>query len=407
MSAGARATAWMCAAHVLSMAAFSTYPALLPRLQVEWGMSNAQAGLVGGALFAGYMACVPLLSALTDRVDARRVYLAASLTGAVGALGFAGFASGAAMAVVCQLLIGAGVAGTYMPGLKALTDAIGAGQSRPVSYYTAVFGIGIALSLVCAGYVADASGWRTAFAVAAIGPALAGAMVYLGMPKSPAAQQPGHVESLAAGFRRVIANRQARPYILCYAVHCWELFGSRSWMVAFLAFARGDASWALSPVAIAAIANLFAPPASVIGNELSIRAGRGRVIRTVMAASGLLTCTLGFVTGSPWWIVAALFFLHVTLVNGDSSSLTAGVVAAAEPGLRGTTMAVHSTFGFASGILAPLVFGAALDWAGGESQPSAWVGAFVTLGVGGVLASMVLQPGNRPSAKRGERDSSA
>jgi MFS family permease len=392
MSAAVRATAWMCAAHVLSMAAFSTYPALLPRLQAEWGMSNTQAGLVSGALFAGYMTCVPILSALTDRIDARRVYLAASLAGAAGALGFAGLASGAALAVLCQLLIGAGVAGTYMPGLKALTDAIGADQSRPVSYYTAVFGIGIAFSLACAGYVADAQGWRSAFAIAALGPAAAGAMVYLVMPES-VVTRPAPRESLVAGFRRVLSNRRARLYILGYAVHCWELFGSRSWMVAFLSFARGDAAWALSPVAIAAIANLFAPPASVLGNECSIRAGRARLIRTVMGASGLLTCTLGLVAGFPWWAVAALFFLHVTLVNGDSSSITAGVVAAAEPGLRGTTMAVHSTFGFAAGLLAPLVFGVALDWAGGESQPSAWVAGFVTLGAGGMLASVILRPG--------------
>jgi MFS family permease len=385
----------MCAAHVLSMSAFSAYPALLPRLQAEWGMSNAQAGLVSGALFAGYMTCVPVLSALTDRVDARRVYLAAGLIGAAGALGFALFANGAAMAMFCQVLIGAGVAGTYMPGLKALTDRVGAGHSRPVSFYTAVFGIGIALSLVCAGYVADGFGWRSAFAVVAVGPALAGAMVFFGLPARSAGPQAAPV-SVAAGFRRVLANREVRPFILGYAAHCWELFGSRSWMVAFLSFAQGSTSWALSPVAIAAMANLFAPPASVIGNECSLRAGRGRVIRMVMGASGLLTCTLGLVAGSPWWIVAALFFVHVTLVNGDSASLTAGVVAASEPGLRGTTMAVHSTVGFATGILAPLVFGAALDWAGGESQPSAWMAAFVTLGVGGLFAAIALKERSRP-----------
>lgn len=391
----ARATAWMCAAHVLSMTAFSSYPALLPQLQGEWNMSNAQAGLVGGALFAGYMACVPFLAALTDRVDARRVYLAATLAGVAGAVGFAVFAHGMAMGIVCQVLIGAGVAGTYMPGLKTLTDTVGAGHSRPVAFYTAVFGVGIALSLVLSGYLGEAFGWQAAFAVAAIGPALAGAMVHFGMPRR-AVTQHGVAISVASGFKRVLANRQVRPYIAGYAVHCWELFGSRSWMVAFLSFARADAAWALSPVAIAAMANLFAPPASVIGNECSIRLGRGRVIRIVMGCSGLLTCTLGLVAGSPWWIVAGLFFLHVTFVNADSSSLTAGVVAAAEPALRGTTMAVHSTFGFAAGIFAPLVFGAALDWAGGETLASAWAAAFVTLGVGGVLAAMLIRPRNVP-----------
>ncbi|HEY6721259.1 MAG TPA: MFS transporter, partial [Burkholderiales bacterium] len=74
-----RVIAWMCAAHVASMLGFSAYATLLPRLQDEWGMNNSQAGFISGMFFAGYMAAVPLLTSLTDRVDARRVYLVSSV----------------------------------------------------------------------------------------------------------------------------------------------------------------------------------------------------------------------------------------------------------------------------------------------------------------------------------------
>src|SRR5207247_10197351 len=70
-----RVIAWMCAAHVASMAGFSTYATLLPRLQHAWSLNNSQAGFISGAFFAGYMAAVPLLTSLTDRVDAPPVYL--------------------------------------------------------------------------------------------------------------------------------------------------------------------------------------------------------------------------------------------------------------------------------------------------------------------------------------------
>ena len=60
------------AAHILSMLGFSTYAALLPELRDEWSLSNAQAGIVGGMFFAGYVATVSLWTALTDRMDARR-----------------------------------------------------------------------------------------------------------------------------------------------------------------------------------------------------------------------------------------------------------------------------------------------------------------------------------------------
>jgi hypothetical protein len=114
------------------------------------------------------------------------------------------------------------------------------------------------------------------------------------------------------------------------------------------------------------------------------------VIVAGMAASGLLTCLLGFAAAAPWLAVVALVVLHMLLVMSDSSTLTAGMVAAAEPGLKGATMAVHSTLGFGAGFVSPLVFGAALDLAGGNQSIAAWGIAFATLGVGALVAPVLL-----------------
>src|SRR5260221_3835108 len=84
-----RVIAWMCAAHVASMTGFAAYSTLLPRLQGEWGLNNSQAGFISGAFFAGYMAAVPLLTSLTDRVDARRVYFVSSVVAAGAPAGMA------------------------------------------------------------------------------------------------------------------------------------------------------------------------------------------------------------------------------------------------------------------------------------------------------------------------------
>src|SRR5436190_11491260 len=100
------------------MLGFSTYAALLPDLRDEWRLSNAQAGVVGGMFFAGYVATVSLWTALTDRVDGRRVYLVGSVLAAAGSAGFGVFVSGFASAVLFQVLLGVGLAATYMPGLR-------------------------------------------------------------------------------------------------------------------------------------------------------------------------------------------------------------------------------------------------------------------------------------------------
>ena len=145
-----RVITWMCVAHVASMSGISTYATLLPRLQDEWGMNNSQAGFISGAFFAGYMAAVPLLASLTDRVDARRVYLGSSLLAGAALFAFAFLAHGVNSASLLHVIAGAGIAGTYMPGLRALTDNLPSArtQSRAVAFYTAVFGLGTSLSIL-------------------------------------------------------------------------------------------------------------------------------------------------------------------------------------------------------------------------------------------------------------------
>jgi MFS family permease len=385
------------------MTGFSTYATLLPSLQDEWGMNNSQAGFISGMFFAGYMAAVPVLTSLTDRLDARRIYLGSSLVAAVALAGFALFVEGVKTAALLQLAAGAGIAGTYMPGLRALTDNVEGtrAQSRAVAFYTAVFGLGTSLSILLSGGIAEAIGWRWAFALTCAGPVVAGLMVMRGLPP----RQPERSHGLhVLDFRPVLASREVRPYILGYAVHCWELFGSRSWLVAFVVFAQGlqvaggAASLAWSAVTIAAVANLFGPAASIYGNELAMRHGRERLIWKAMLASGALTCALGFVSFLPLYALAVLIMLHMCLIMGDSSALTAGVVTRANERIRGATMAVHSMLGFGAGFVAPLVFGVVLDLAGGKANPSAWGFAFATLGAGAILMAGVIRARARTDA---------
>ena len=94
------------------MLGFATFAALLPELRDLWELSNAEAGMIASAFFAGYVATVSYWTALTDRIDGRRVYLAGCLLATAGAAGFGLTAQGLAGAMFFQALLGAGVAGT-------------------------------------------------------------------------------------------------------------------------------------------------------------------------------------------------------------------------------------------------------------------------------------------------------
>src|SRR5258706_11344129 len=200
-------------------------------------------------------------------------------------------AEGLVSASLMQLAAGAGIAGTYMPGLRALTDNVsGAGaQSRAVSFYTAVFGLGTSLSILLSGWIADTLGFRWAFGLGAIGPLAAGLMIALGLPaRKPTPLHGTHV----LDFRPVLKYREVRAYVFGYAVHCWELFGSRSWLVAFIVFAQqfqtsgnaAPAAW--SAVTIAAVAHRLAPAAGRRRHELAVRHRRQPPVLQAQLGSG-------------------------------------------------------------------------------------------------------------------------
>jgi MFS family permease len=410
-ASGARLVALMCVVEILCMAGFATYPALLPVLRAGWGLSNTAAGFVGSVLFLGYIVAVPVLTSLTDRIDARRIYLVACLIAASGSAVFAIFANGFAGALIAQALFGVGFAGVYMPGLKAMSDRIDETlQSRATALYTSLSGFGLAGSYFLTGVVSAHASWRVAFALATIGPVAAAVLVFLLMaPKAPAtaATRPGFLASFALVFK----NKPALGYICGYVAHCWELYGSRAWMVAFLTFAASAATGTanatqgggLDAPTLASIISLGGIASSIGCNEFAKRLGRANLVTGIM----LTGFAFGVATGLSWRLslIASVACLacYYAAVMADSGALTAGTVAAAKPEQRGATLGVHSMLGFSAGLVAPTAFGIILDLAGGAQSGRAWTASFVVLALPNLIAIAVLRRLAAPAASVSDR----
>ncbi len=391
----------MCTAEVIGMLGTSTFAALLPDFIRAWGLTNTEAGWISAIFLGGYAVAVPVLVSLTDRVDPRRIYLLSTVLGAVASLGFALFAEDFWSAMLFRALAGVGLAGTYMPGLKALSDRIeGPQQARAIAFYTASFGIGTAISFLLSGEIGARAGPAWAFGAAAIGSAAAFLLVIRVL--RPRAPDPATVPTTALlDFRPVLRNRSTLAYTFCYAVHNWELFALRSWVVALLAFTQAKHAadtGVFTPTVVATALTLLGVWASITGNELAMRFGRRRLIFLVMSGSALLCAFLGFASGLSYMLVAALCLLHGITVAGESAAVTAGAIGTASPGYRGATMALHSTLGFSFAFLGPLAFGWILDLAGGESVLG-WGLAYASLAIvmaAGVVTLLVLRPEELP-----------
>ena len=378
MGAEARAVVFVCAAEILGLAGFSLVPALLPQFIATWSLSNAEAGWLAGIMSGGYMAGVLPLVALTDCIPARTIFLACSALSALSCFGIA-LSDGLLPALVWRALGGIALAGMYMPGLRALTDAMtGPRRARAAAWYTSSFTLGSSLSFLLgqAGLLWD---WHGAFLVSG---ALGGVGVLLAWAALPHgnAETPPERAWTMPDFRPAFRNRDVLVLIVGYAATIWGTTGLRQWIVVFLAFCvtshGGDAAQGWNMLAIGALIGLLGVPAGLCGNELSLRLGLRATAMGVFLVSVLANASVGFAATLPYGAVVVLAMIAGFVAQGNFSNLTSGVLEVTEPQWRGATVAVYSCIGFGGGFIGTLLFGVALDRFGGTTRLAAWVVAF-------------------------------
>ena len=112
--------------------------------------------------------------------------------------------------------------------------------------------------------------------------------------------QPRTARGHPLDFRPVLRNRAALGYILGYGAHCFELYGMRTWIVAFWTFvaARNAATCCSGPIALSVIVTR-----AVVAGEHPRQ--RGRVAlrpsprrQRVMIASALVALAIGLSTAT-------------------------------------------------------------------------------------------------------------
>jgi predicted MFS family arabinose efflux permease len=369
----------ICAAEILSLAGYSVVPALLPQFIEAWSLSSTQAGCFAGSLFAGYMLAVVPLVTLTDTVPARTIYLLSSAVSAGSSLGGA-LSADLLPALAFRALGGIGLAGMYMPGLRALAEGTeGRRRSRIAGFYTSSFTIGTALSFLL-GRAGAVWGWRTAFVVSAIAGSAGLAIAWAALPRSTSRPAVGSTGMFP--LRAALHNRDAVILMIGYCATIWGAAGLRQWIVLFLGFCAGEpteSSW--STLAVASLIGLLGVPAGLLGVELALRYGLRLAATLIFLAAAIVTGLFGFASMLPFGAAVVTALAASFVAQGTFSNLTSGLLAVVAPRYAGVTMALYSCIGFGGGFLGNLLFGATLDGFGGAVERRAWIMSFGTCGL--------------------------
>lgn len=362
---------------VAGMTGFVSFPALQPEFQRLWSLSDGEAGFISGIYFAGYVFAVPLASGLTDRIEARRIYVVSLLFGVASALGFALLSHGLASAALWRFLQGAAFGGAHMPGLRALSEAVPAQrQGTAIAVFTGSFTVGSSLSFALSGALANAFGWQLGFTLLALGPLAGAAIGVAALPPVQPHPQPRHAR---APLSSLLHNRRALRFVVAYGLHNSEVSIMRAWMVTLLvasAAETGISYVGAYATVIATVANLLGLPLIVLTNEIATGRDRDAVISIVMVASSMLGLTLALAAPFSPAITIGAAILFGGVATADSGTINTGLFAAAHPERRGAFLALHAISGFGASAISPVLFGFLLDLAGGSGRALAWIIAF-------------------------------
>lgn len=393
-------TRWLltlCVAQVFIMLVFINYSAILPILKEEWGMNNTMAGTIFSVYQLGYIASGVILSALTDRLNTRNIFIISALWSGTANLLFALYADSYVSALVLRALTGLGMGGTYMPGLKLVAEKFDSRErGRAVGIYVGSLVLGTSFSLTVTGTVTSLAGWRWAFIACSAG-------VYLGtllvLPVFRGYRQADHARPEHGFQGEVLRNKPAFLMILGYGSHMWEMYGMRGWLAPFFTAAFigygytsvSATSWAAAAAAICIGIGAFS---TAITGTISDRFGRTRTITFIMIGSACCSFAFGWLKGINPFLLLLVGIVYGYLIVADSPVFSTGLTELVAPRYLGTAMGLQSMVGYSLGMISPTVFGWALDlfraWQPIHGLEMDWPVAFATAGAGALAGPVFM-----------------
>ena len=393
--------AWLaalCSSRVLAASWFVAYSAVLPLTQSAWGLSGREAGMIQAAFHLGYLTSLFLVGFIADHFGAKRAYITTGVAAWLAPFVFVAFADGFWSAFWLHALTGLCQGGSYTPALALINDHVERSRrGRAMGYLIAASSAGYALCLGIAGVALQFTGWRGALGAVAVLPLIAWLTALFALHGTANTVHPRPAgESILAAIPAVVRNRKGMLSIWGYTCHNWELLGLWAWLPAFLtaALVGGGAapayaaSLALAFSALTYVANIGG---SITGGTMADRWGRTQTILTWSCVSLALSFSIGWLIAAPIALLVALACLYNFAGIADSATHSTVLAESVPPHYLGVAYAVRSVIGFGAGVVSPVVFGWALDLAGGgrtSGDAFAWGIAWATLGAGALLGPL-------------------
>ena len=363
-----------------------SFSAVLPVLQPLWNLTATQTGLIVASFQFGCALSVLICSVFRDPPSPQKILVLGDLVSSLSSLAFAVLAHGFYSAILLRFIVGLGMGGVFVPGVKIVSTVFPPAQRGSVVGLTvSAMSLGSGLSIFYSGLFIAWFSWQALMVCTALGAGLGAWAVYsLGKLQIPTS----NIAVSTALFKRLLH----KPVLLInasYMGHMWELYTMWPWIGPFMVFVLAAQGYDVQKAAVygntlGGISIIIGALATWIGGKLSDVYGRTVMILVFLAGSTICSLCIGWMVYVPVSLLTVMVIVYGFLVVGDSPILTATVADLAEPEIMGFTLGIQSVVGYGITIISPAVFGLVLD------TTQSWGWAFTSLGLGAFLGVVAL-----------------
>ncbi len=354
--------------------------AVMPDLQLAWGLPAASVGALTSAVQLGFVAgtLVFALLMLADRFAPPAVFLVCSLLGAAANAAIVWVDGHYPTLLALRFAVGFLLAGIYPVGMKIAASWYRSGLGAALGVLIGALVLGTALpyglrALAGGAALAAAVPWQ-AVVLGVSGLAVLGGLAtwWLVPVAAPAGPGSGAAPISPRALVQLWTDRRLRASVFGYFGHMWELYAFIV-LVPLILSVQLSSVTAISAAAFWVIGAGFA---GCVGGGLLVRRwGSARVAQVQLACSAACCLLSPLMLGAPFALFMVWLLVWGATVAGDSPQFSALTAQNAPPAVVGSVLTLTNCIGFLVSVLTIQLFVAAA-----QARPLAWVLPWLAVG---------------------------
>ncbi|CEG27013.1 MFS transporter [Bacillus sp. B-jedd] len=354
---------------------------VMPHLAEEFGLTNAQLGLVNSVFFIAYAIAQIPSGTMGDRYGRRTILVPGFIL--FGLLtGTTGLATSFFMFLLLRFVTGLGEGTYYGPSYAVATDNI---PEKHLTVGTAIINSGMALG-ISLGYMLSSyftlelgMSWRVPFYLMTIPTLLAAGLIWFMLRPNPQlkdiTKEPGHEK---VNIWEQLKNRNVMIILIMNFCSLYGFFMIITWLPQYLQLERGfhgsEVGYISSLIPWASI------PAAILFGMFSDRLGRKKPIIFLLVPIAIVSvCAVAFIDNKTMLVIALLIYgftgklaLDPVLLSFMARNVSKRAYA--------TMFSIYNFAGMLSSIIAPYITGYLVDITG--EMKTGFILAIIMMAIG-------------------------